>query len=325
MEKQEKDFQIETSSFTSWYTQVNSHVEDFATTTAVTSQSHILSPLQSSYSGVMVEPSTFPVRYSDGNGNIKSYHCFGIVTPLDNTKVLLDLCLKDDTRNQTLSYLLKKAKQEDPAAPKLPEAEGLHDAHSEHQEDPEGGAAGLCRGLGGKLHLESGHFVQCLSVTLLKGVGLGKVNLTSLSLEPLQVLIKRTSATLQDLDLGECGIMDSKFRALLPSLSHCSQITTFSFCSNPICMAMLESLLHHTVGLSKQSDMLYPAPLESYEYVHSTLNLGFLSQLHARLKQLLCKAWWPIMVWFSTNPSPHCGDQIFYDIKLILYPFYMPA
>ena len=47
------------------YTQVNGHVEDFATTSASTSRSHIESPLQSSYSGLMVEPSTFPVRHSD--------------------------------------------------------------------------------------------------------------------------------------------------------------------------------------------------------------------------------------------------------------------
>ena len=46
------------------YTQVNGHVEDFASTTTFTSQNHIESPLQSSYSGLMVEPSTFPVRYS---------------------------------------------------------------------------------------------------------------------------------------------------------------------------------------------------------------------------------------------------------------------
>ena len=47
------------------YTQVNSHVEDFATTTISISQNHIVFPLQSSYSGLMVEPSTFPVRHSD--------------------------------------------------------------------------------------------------------------------------------------------------------------------------------------------------------------------------------------------------------------------
>ena len=74
--------------------------------------------------------------------------------------MLLDLCLKEDTRSQTLSYLLKKAKQEEPAAPELPEAEDLHHAYAVFQEDPEGGAAGLCLGLRGELHLESGHFGQ---------------------------------------------------------------------------------------------------------------------------------------------------------------------
>uniref|UniRef100_A0A452FLQ6 HSF-type DNA-binding domain-containing protein n=1 Tax=Capra hircus TaxID=9925 RepID=A0A452FLQ6_CAPHI len=47
------------------YTQANGHVEDFATTTTSTSQNHIESPLQSSYSGLMVEPSKFPDRHSD--------------------------------------------------------------------------------------------------------------------------------------------------------------------------------------------------------------------------------------------------------------------
>ena len=37
-------------------------------------------------------------------------------------QVLLGLCFKEDTLKQTLSYLLKKAKQEEPAAPELPEA-----------------------------------------------------------------------------------------------------------------------------------------------------------------------------------------------------------
>ena len=46
-------------------------------------------------------------------------------------------------------------------------------------------------------------------------------------------------------------------------------------------MAVLESLLHHTMGLSKLSHMLYPAALESYEDVCSTLNFGLLAQLHA--------------------------------------------
>ncbi|MXQ99441.1 hypothetical protein E5288_WYG013488 [Bos mutus] len=166
---------------------------------------------------------------------------------------------------------------------------------------------------------------QCPSVSLLKDLGLSGVNLTSLSLEPLQVLIERTLATLQDLDLDECGIMDSQFSALLPSLSRCSQLTTFRFCGNPISMSMLESLLQHTVGLSKLSLVLYPAPLESYEDVRSTLHPGLLAQLHARLRQLLRTSGWASTVWFSSNTCPHCGDEIFYGMWPILCPCYMPA
>ncbi|MXQ99590.1 hypothetical protein E5288_WYG021964 [Bos mutus] len=165
---------------------------------------------------------------------------------------------------------------------------------------------------------------QCPSVSVLKGLGLSGVNLTSFSLEPLQVLIEWTTTTLQDLDLDECSIMDSQFSALLSSLSHCSHLTTFSFCGNPISMAMLQSLLHHTMGMNKLNHVLYPACLESYEDVWDTLHLDLLAQLHARPKQLLCKSGRPSMVWVSANPYPHCGDQIFYDTESILYPATCP-
>ncbi|KAI4529148.1 hypothetical protein MG293_020822 [Ovis ammon polii] len=110
-----------------------------------------------------------------------------------------------------------------------------------------------------------------------------------------------------------------------PGPCHCSQLTGFSFCINPICMSMLESLLHLTGGLSKLSLVLYPTPLESYEDVHSTLHLGLLAWLHSRIKQLLCASGWASMVWFSANFCLHCGDQIFYDNKPILCPCYIPT
>lgn len=46
------------------YTQANGRMENFATTTTSASQNHIVSPLQSSYFGLMVHPSKFPVSYS---------------------------------------------------------------------------------------------------------------------------------------------------------------------------------------------------------------------------------------------------------------------
>ncbi|XP_064134916.1 heat shock transcription factor, Y-linked-like [Loxodonta africana] len=45
----------------------NGHIVNFVT--ATTSQSHIISPVQSSYFGMMVDPSTFPTGYSDLSAN----------------------------------------------------------------------------------------------------------------------------------------------------------------------------------------------------------------------------------------------------------------
>ncbi|ELW72426.1 Melanoma antigen preferentially expressed in tumors [Tupaia chinensis] len=166
---------------------------------------------------------------------------------------------------------------------------------------------------------------QSPSITQLKDLSLCGVSLTNISAEPLQVLLERVSATIQDLDLDECGIMDSQFSTFLPILSRCSQLMTFTFCGNPMSMAVLESLLRHTVGLSKLSHVLYPAPLESYEDVRGTLHLGRLAYVHARLKQMLHELGRPGMVWFSANPCPHCGDRTFYDPEPILCPCYMHA
>ena len=55
------------------YSQVNGHVEDIATTIRPTSQNPVVSPSQSSYSGLMVEPSKFPVTYSDMSAHDSPY------------------------------------------------------------------------------------------------------------------------------------------------------------------------------------------------------------------------------------------------------------
>ncbi|KAI4550010.1 hypothetical protein MJT46_019159 [Ovis ammon polii x Ovis aries] len=176
-------------------------------------------------------------------------------------EVLLDLCLKEDTADETLSYLLKKDPEDpygDPVDQQLP-------AFGVRTDVP----------------------VTVPECSLLKDLEIIGVNLTSLSLEPLQIVIERNSATLKDLDLDKCGTMYSQFSALLPSLSCCFQLTTFSFSDNLISMSVLESQLHHTEGLSKLSLLLYPASLESYEDVQCTMHLGLLAQVHARIKQLM--------------------------------------
>jgi hypothetical protein len=71
--------------------------------------------------------------------------------------------------------------------------------------------------------------------------------------EPLQVLLEKVTDNLKTLDLEDCEIRDPRLTALLPSLSHCSQLTTFSFFENHISMSVLKDLLHHTVMLSQLS------------------------------------------------------------------------
>ncbi|XP_055231054.1 melanoma antigen preferentially expressed in tumors isoform X1 [Gorilla gorilla gorilla] len=168
------------------------------------------------------------------------------------------------------------------------------------------------------------HLSQSPSVSQLSVLSLSGVVLTDVSPEPLQALLERASATLQDLVFDECGITDDQLLVLLPSLSHCSQLTTLSFCGNPISISALQSLLQHLIGLSNLTHVLYPVPLESYENVRGTLHLERLAYLHARLRELLCELGRPSMVWLSANPCPHCGDRTFYDPEPILCPCFMP-
>ncbi|XP_006773265.1 PREDICTED: melanoma antigen preferentially expressed in tumors [Myotis davidii] len=167
------------------------------------------------------------------------------------------------------------------------------------------------------------HLSRHLNVSQLKGLSFSGLNLTSIISGPLQLLIEKASPTLQNLDLDECGIMDPQFMDILPALSHCSQLTTLSFCENPISMMVLEDLLRHTVGLSKLTRVLYAAPLESYEETSGTLHLGKLAQVHAVLKQMLQKLGRPDMVWLCASPCPRCGDRTFYDPNPILCPCYV--
>ncbi|XP_060058368.1 PRAME family member 12-like [Erinaceus europaeus] len=87
--------------------------------------------------------------------------------------------------------------------------------------------------------------------------------LTSLS-KCLRSLLEVNAATLQHLDLGLCGHQDPQIEALLPALSSCSQIRSFSLHGNRLSMATLEKLLSCTLGISRIKLELYLAPLESF-------------------------------------------------------------
>ncbi|XP_061237795.1 PRAME family member 27-like [Bos javanicus] len=108
------------------------------------------------------------------------------------------------------------------------------------------------------------HLSRCPNICQLKSLELNGVTLMDFNPELLQVLLEKVAATLQELYLDQCGIQDSQFEAILPSLSRCSQLRSFSLCGNILSMAVMEKLLRQTAGLSCLSQEWYPAPRENY-------------------------------------------------------------
>uniref|UniRef100_H0Y1Y9 Uncharacterized protein n=1 Tax=Otolemur garnettii TaxID=30611 RepID=H0Y1Y9_OTOGA len=156
------------------------------------------------------------------------------------------------------------------------------------------------------------HLPWCLTLTQLKHLVLTKVKLTDFSPEPLQFLLERVAATLQTLDLDDYGISDAQLRVILPSLSHCSQLTTFSFCRNQIFMPALEDLIHHTAGLSKFNRGQYPVPLESY-HASGTFYREILAQFAAKLRRTLRDSQTK-KIFFGPVPCTECGNRFLYDL-----------
>ncbi|XP_003793401.2 PRAME family member 12-like [Otolemur garnettii] len=165
------------------------------------------------------------------------------------------------------------------------------------------------------LESDLSHLSWCPTLTELKHLVLSKVRLTDFSPEPLQLLLERVAATLQTLDLEDCGISDAQLRVILPSLSRCSQLTTFSFCGNQIFMPALEDLLRHTVRLSKFNIGQYPVPLESYDawgVFHQEILAQFAAKLRRTLSDLQLKR-----IFFGTVPCPECGNGALYDLDMV--------
>uniref|UniRef100_A0A8C3YEX8 Uncharacterized protein n=1 Tax=Catagonus wagneri TaxID=51154 RepID=A0A8C3YEX8_9CETA len=127
---------------------------------------------------------------------------------------------------------------------------------------------------------------RCPIISHLKGLNLSGITLTNFNPALLQVLLEKVAATLEELDLNLCGIMDSQMEAILPALSHCFHLTTLSLCGNFLSKAVMERLLHHTDGLPVLDLELYPAPRESYS-PNRVLQLERLAQLQVELLKIL--------------------------------------
>nr|XP_012618576.1 PRAME family member 12-like [Microcebus murinus] len=159
------------------------------------------------------------------------------------------------------------------------------------------------------------HLSQCPSISQIKNLALSRITPTDFSPEPFQHLLEKVAATLQTLRLDECWITDPQLAVILPALSRCAQLTTFSFRGNPISKAALENLLQHTLRLSQLRLQLYDTPLESYN-AGGAVSWEKLARFRAELRQILKNLWWPKRILFSTVLCPHCGHSVFYDLGL---------
>ncbi|XP_037687334.1 melanoma antigen preferentially expressed in tumors-like [Choloepus didactylus] len=194
-------------------------------------------------------------------------------------EALLDLCLREGTPDELLTYLIKKH---------------LWALHLDSVYFLKGHLDQVLRYL--KTPLETLSITHCLihlslypNVGQLKDLNLHGISLMNLNPGPLKYLLKRLTATLWGLDLDKCGIMDFQFSILLPTDNP-------QLIWNPISIAVLENLLRFTIRLSKLSHMLYPAPVESYEDTDGILHPGRLAQFHAKLRQMLQEVGQPSMI-----------------------------
>ncbi|CAI9179667.1 unnamed protein product [Rangifer tarandus platyrhynchus] len=162
------------------------------------------------------------------------------------------------------------------------------------------------------------HLSQCPSISQLKGLDLSGIILADFSLELLQVLLEQVADTLQELDLNQCEIMDSHIEAILPALNHCSQLRSLSLCGNPLSMAAMEKLLHHTSGLPSLSHEFYPAPLETYSS-QAVLSEERLAQLRAELLEILRDLGHPKTIWLNAIFFSSYGYDDYSHLEIFEY------
>ncbi|XP_046304644.1 PRAME family member 12-like [Marmota monax] len=148
--------------------------------------------------------------------------------------------------------------------------------------------------------------------------------LTSFSPEPLVILLENAAATLETLNLQDCGITNSQLQAILPVLSCCSQLRVLSFNGNDISMSFLSNLLLHTSRLTRLSLEKYPAPLESYD-AQGAIHPGRLFQLIDELMEILRDVREPKNVLFYTKPCHRCGNWFIYNLPSSPCRCWLPA
>uniref|UniRef100_G1QBV8 Uncharacterized protein n=1 Tax=Myotis lucifugus TaxID=59463 RepID=G1QBV8_MYOLU len=163
------------------------------------------------------------------------------------------------------------------------------------------------------------HLFQCPNLRQLKSLRLCGANLTDCSPEPLRGL-EAVAPTLQDLRLDNCVMVDSQVEAILPVLSRCHQLRDFTITENPLSVATVEKLLHHTPGLRSLESERYPVPLECYR-IHETVTRR-VALIQAELMGTLRELGQPRTIHLDTK---YFSSGDFYDMEPLMCPCNDPA
>ncbi|XP_063091296.1 PRAME family member 5-like [Cavia porcellus] len=95
------------------------------------------------------------------------------------------------------------------------------------------------------------HLSQCASTSQFKSLTLSWISMHSFHPDTLRVLIHNLASTLETLALEHCEFTDTQLLAILPALSSCSRLRTFSCCGNYFSLSTHEVLLCLTLRMSQ--------------------------------------------------------------------------
>ncbi|NXH65206.1 LRC14 protein, partial [Rhabdornis inornatus] len=99
----------------------------------------------------------------------------------------------------------------------------------------------------------------------IKRLDLSGLDVSQGLLEPLRLLLEKTSASLLYLNLMDCHMNDSHLDALLPTLLRCSRLRYLRLHGNSLSTAALKDLLQKTLELPDIHKVLYPCPVDCYK------------------------------------------------------------
>ncbi|EGW14390.1 PRAME family member 20 [Cricetulus griseus] len=159
---------------------------------------------------------------------------------------------------------------------------------------------------------EWNQFSKLICVSQLQHLSLENVRLASLSPEPLRILLVKAAHTLVDLNLEDCHIKDSYLYAILPALSRCLQLRTFSFYGNPLSMGALKRLLRSTANLENLYRELYPVPRDCY-VDNGTLHMELTRNHCNELIGILKTFWRSERIYFGTDRCHRCNNRYIYN------------